>query len=280
MKFPLKSILSVLILGLLFTSACSNQIAGAPLLVNPPYEILVTATSLPDGIVTPEPTAFVEPTATPEVKLCRTSVVRAIPEYNNKNLVNAFQTVDPFVVLTIDDGYSNSVLDQMLDILEANDTKATFFLVGTSFGEKIQADTLKRLVENGNDIAYHSYAHPEVSFIEAMSLEDWLQDYRLWSDALRGVIGEQLFDEGVVPYARAPYGAWTSAFMTSLAEQDLTPFYWNADEHTFEANRMPLREGSILILHIIPENLDELEQLMTTDWDVLSLREALGEECD
>lgn len=280
MKFPLKSILSVLILGLLFTSACSNQIAGAPILVNPPDEVLETATSLPDETALPEPTATLEPTATPEVKLCRTSVVRAIPEYNKKNLVNAFQTVDPFVVLTIDDGYSNTVLEQVLDILESNDANATFFLVGTSFGENIQAGTLIRLVENGNDIAYHSYSHPEVSIIEAMSTEDWLQDYRLWSDALRRVIGDEFFEEGVVPYARAPYGAWTTAFMASLTEQGLTPFHWNADEHTFEANRMPLREGSILILHIIPENLDELEQLMTTDWDVLSLREALGEECD
>ena len=250
------------------------------MLVNPPDEVLSTATVIPDETAPPEPVATLEPTATPEVKLCRTSVVRAIPEYNNKDLVTGFQTVDPFVVLTIDDGYSNSVLEQILDILEAHDAKATFFLVGTSFGEKIQADTLKRLVENGNDIAYHSYSHPEVSAIEGMTLEDWLQDYRLWSDALRGVIGEQLFNEGVVPYARAPYGAWTTAFMKSLAEQDLTPFHWNADEHTFEANRMPLREGSILLLHIIPENLDELEQLMTTEWDVLSLREALGEECD
>jgi len=279
MKFHYRSILSVLFLGLLFTTACSYQIAGAPVLVDPPGEVLSTAT-LVAQVTAPAPLAATpEPTATPEVKLCRTSVVRAIPVYNDKDLVNSFQTIDPFVVLTIDDGYSNSVLDQVLDILEANDTRATFFLVGTSFGTKIQTDTLKRLVVNGNEIAYHSYAHPEVSLIEAMSLEDWLEDYQLWADALRSVIGEDLFEEGVVPYARAPYGDWTTPFMKSLAEQGLTPVHWNADEHTFEANRMPLREGSILILHIIPENLDELEKLMATDWDVISLREALGEKC-
>jgi hypothetical protein len=56
--------------------------------------------------------------------------------------------------------------------------------------------------------------------------------------------------------------------------------YWSADEHTFEPNRMPLKPGGILILHIIPENLDELQQLMKTDWQVISLREALGETCN
>jgi len=42
---------------------------------------------------------------------------------------------------------------------------------------------------------------------------------------------------------------------------------------------MPLRAGSILILHIIPENLDELQLLMETDWQVINLRDALGETC-
>jgi len=32
--------------------------------------------------------------------------------------------------LTIDDGYSNTVFNQMLEILKAHDTTATFFLVG------------------------------------------------------------------------------------------------------------------------------------------------------
>jgi hypothetical protein len=60
----------------------------------------------------------------------------------------------------------------------------------------------------------------------------------------------------------------------------LEPVFWNADEHTFEANRTPLKDGSILILHIIPENMDELEQLMASEWDVISVRRALGEECN
>ena len=67
--------------------------------------------------------------------------------------------------------------------------------------------------------------------------------------------------------------------MQATNEQGFFPVYWSADEHTFEPNRMPLKPGSILILHIIPENLDELRILMDTDWQVISLREALGETC-
>ena len=68
--------------------------------------------------------------------------------------------------------------------------------------------------------------------------------------------------------------------MRALAELGLEPVHWNADEHTFEPNRTPQREDSILILHVIPENLDKLEKLLTTDWQVISLRQVLGEVCD
>jgi peptidoglycan/xylan/chitin deacetylase (PgdA/CDA1 family) len=280
MKLSLKSTLPVMICVLLSISGCANQLAAPPVAVNLPDTVSATPTLVADETAPPEPTSTSEPTPTPQVQICKTSMVRAIPEYNNSNLLTSFQTVDPFVVLTIDDGYSNTVFDQVLDLLEEHNVNATFFLVGTSFGEKIKKETLIRLIENGNDIAYHSYAHPEVSIIEAMTTKDWISDYKKWSDTLLSVIGSEAYKEGVVPYARAPYGAWTSAFMNSLDEQGLVPVHWNADEHTFEANRTPLRGGSILILHVIPENLDELEQLMATDWNVISLRQALGEVCN
>jgi peptidoglycan/xylan/chitin deacetylase (PgdA/CDA1 family) len=279
MKFLLKVVLPVVFLVLFTISACSNQLVVAPA-ANLPENVLTTPTWVPDETAPPEPIPTSQPTAAPELKMCRTSVVRAIPEYNNKNLLTSFQTVDPFVVLSIDDGYSNTVFDQMLDVLEEHEVSVTFFLVGTSFGEKIKEETLVRLVENGNEIGYHSYSHPEVSVIEGMSTEDWLVDYKQWSEGLLAVIGQDVYDKGVVPYARAPYGAWTTAYMSFLKIQGLEPVFWNADEHTFEANRTPLKDGSILILHIIPENMDELEQLMASEWDVISVRRALGEECN
>lgn len=278
MKFSLRVILPVLFITLFTVTACTNQLAVPPV-ASLPEVAPATPIPVPDKTAPPEPAPSIEPTAIAEVRMCRTSVVRAIPGYNNKQLLTSFQTFDAFVVLTIDDGYSNSVFDQMLDILEENEVTATFFLVGTSFGEKISQDNLVRLVENGNEIGYHSYSHPEVSVVEKMTAADWQNDYQQWSERLLSVIGQDVYDKGVTPYARAPYGAWTPAFMSFLKAQGLEPVNWSADEHTFEPNRTPLRDGSILILHIIPENLDELDQLMTSGWEVISVRRALGEEC-
>ncbi len=262
---------------LLSGSACTARMAAAPLVVDPPA--LPTSTLVPPATALPEMTPVTEPTVTATIEICQTSRVKAIPVYDENGLLKSFDTMDDFVVLTIDDGYNNEVLNQMLDLLEEHDARATFFLVGTSFATKIQPETIERLVENGNDIAYHSHTHPDVSVIDGMTLEDWLRDYRDWTEALKTLIGNELYDRGVTPYVRAPWGRWTPEFMKATNEQGFFPAYWSADEHTFEVNRMPLRPGSILILHIIPENLDELQQLLETNWQVISLRDALGETC-
>lgn len=278
MRFSIKVILLVSIILILSVSACSARIVRVPrTLDQSPGDS--TATLIPPTSAVAKLTPTSEPTITPTIEICQTSRVQAHPEYNESGLLKSFETTENFVVLTIDDGYNNEVLNQMLDILEENNARATFFLVGTSFATRIKYETFERLVENGNDIAYHSHTHPEVNIIDSMTVEDWLRDYQEWSEALRAVIGDDLYDRGVTPYVRAPWGRWTPEFMQASNEQGFFAAYWSADEHTFELNRMPLRAGSILILHIIPENLDELQLLMETDWQVISLRDALGETC-
>ncbi len=278
----MKNTLSIIFLLTIFIglglTSCSSQVVSAPLLPDPPA--LVTATNVPDATAPPEVTATIDPASVETLPVCSAFPVHAIPEYNDKNLLASFQTEDSFIVLTIDDGYSNAILEQILNTLESKNVQATFFLVGTSFGEKIKKQTLVRLIQDGNEIAYHSYAHPDVAIIEKMTYEDWLLDYQKWSESLRAVIGDDLYSQGVVPYARAPYGLWTANFMKAVSAQDLIPVYWSADEHAFEPKRIPLKNGSILILHVIPENLDELDSLLKTDWTIISLGTALADSCD
>lgn len=59
------------------------------------------------------------------------------------------------VYLTFDDGPSNYT-GQILDILEANDVKATFFVIGRD--ENYYA-YYKRIVDEGHTIGMHSYTH-------------------------------------------------------------------------------------------------------------------------
>ncbi|MDD7683707.1 MAG: polysaccharide deacetylase family protein [Clostridium sp.] len=62
--------------------------------------------------------------------------------------------------LTFDDGRSENVTPQILDILDKNDVKATFFVLGTAIegGEK-QKELLRRMDEEGHAIGNHGYSH-------------------------------------------------------------------------------------------------------------------------
>lgn len=59
------------------------------------------------------------------------------------------------VYLTFDDGPS-AYTGQILDILAANDVKATFFVIGK---DEQYYDDYKRIVEEGHTIGMHSYTH-------------------------------------------------------------------------------------------------------------------------
>ena len=62
--------------------------------------------------------------------------------------------------LTFDDGPSENVTPQILDILDKNDVKATFFVLGTAIegGEK-QKELLRRMDEEEHAIGNHGYSH-------------------------------------------------------------------------------------------------------------------------
>lgn len=63
----------------------------------------------------------------------------------------------PMIALTFDDGPYDKTTDQILDTLADNDSAATFFVVGNRIN--YYPDTIKEMVERGNEIGNHSYTH-------------------------------------------------------------------------------------------------------------------------
>lgn len=73
-------------------------------------------------------------------------------------VLNRLQTDERVVWLTIDDGPSDETL-AVLDLLDAHDAKATFFLVGERAAQR--PEFVRELVRRGHDIGNHSHTHPE-----------------------------------------------------------------------------------------------------------------------
>jgi len=76
-------------------------------------------------------------------------------------IVSTVSTKDKVVALTFDDGPSEKV-DEILPILNSQNVKATFFLIGNEI--KQYPDETKKLISAGQEIGNHTYSHKRMIF--------------------------------------------------------------------------------------------------------------------
>lgn len=125
--------------------------------------------------------------------------------------------------LTFDDGPSGNT-GEILDILDANDVKATFFVVGR--GEEYY-DTYRDIVGRGHTLALHSYTH-DYDKIYA-SLDDFAEDIEELRNLLYDVTGVNCV------YYRFPGGSSNTVSKVDMdtlidyvESQGLIYYDWNA----------------------------------------------------
>ena len=109
-----------------------------------------------------------------EIEENKTEEVSAQSE-NDENIKRAY--------LTFDDGPSDNT-GEILDILDANNVKATFFVVGR---EEKYYDTYRDIVNRGHTLGLHSYTH-DYGKIYA-SLDDFAEDIEELQKLLYDVTG-------------------------------------------------------------------------------------------
>jgi peptidoglycan-N-acetylglucosamine deacetylase len=180
---------------------------------------------------------------------------------------------DKEVVLTFDDGPLPPYSDQVLDILRAQCTKATFFLVGAM--AHAYPATARRVHAEGHTIGTHSEDHP-VRF-ERLPIEKLRQEIDDGIAAVSAALGDP---KDVAPFFRIPGLARTDIMEKELAARSLAVFSSDtvADDwfHRIKASdivrramsRLEARGKGILLLHDIhavtvaalPELLKELKE--------------------
>ena len=74
------------------------------------------------------------------------------------------------IALTFDDGPHPRYTREILDILDAYNIKATFFVVGIN--AKNYPDPLIDIIKRGHEIGNHTYSHPHVSCLNTYTLTD------------------------------------------------------------------------------------------------------------
>lgn len=146
-KFPVKR--NTLIMGATVVVAGILGVGALNGIIQPEQEVEAT-----DTVVLPERQLPGVSKAGHKYADDATEVMKKLQGYQYRN------DGKKVVYLTFDDGPSEST-NKILDILEKNDVRATFFVMGNSLERAGQSgkDVLKRSYEYGNAIANHSYSH-------------------------------------------------------------------------------------------------------------------------
>lgn len=140
------------------------------------------------------------------------------------------------VYLTFDDGPS-IYTDEILDILDSYDVKATFFVVGKE--DENSKAALKRIVDEGHTLGMHSYSHRYTEIYE--SIDAFSADFIKLQDYLYDVTGVKS------RYYRFPGGSSNTVspvdmreYAGYLADQGVTFFDWNISSGDASSRKIPV----------------------------------------
>lgn len=172
----------------------------------------------------------------------------------------------PYIAMTFDDGPSEKLTPELLDILKEHHIHATFFVVGENAARF--PDILQREVREGHEIGNHSWSHPAFAKMSESAVRRELQKT---DDAIRAAIGHSPV------LLRPPYGSitphqkqWIHAdFGYDIILWDVDPLDWRRPGPSVVMNRIVqgARPGSIILSHDIhagtikamPETFDKLQ---------------------
>jgi peptidoglycan-N-acetylglucosamine deacetylase len=128
------------------------------------------------------------------------------------------------IALTFDDG-PNIYTSQVLDVLKANNVRATFFIVGRM--ARTHPDILARIAAEGHLLANHTSSHPQLTSAFDADPEALVSQIRITHDYIAPLMGptDKL-------YFRAPYGSWRRAHAAILNADPVLrnyvgPIYWD-----------------------------------------------------
>lgn len=166
-------------------------------------------------------------------------------------IVNRVDTGKKVVALTFDDGPSAAYTQEILDVLEDNGIKATFFLVG----KEIQSNPIEalRIMAAGHEVGNHSFTHSRMLF---KSLDFVKEEIDETSQLIRkaGYSGEIYF--------RPPYGKKLFTLPYYLDSKNITSITWDVAPDSIlplEASPDALAQyavsntkpGSIILMHVM-----------------------------
>lgn len=154
----------------------------------------------------------------------------------------------PVIALTFDDG-PGPYTQQLLNILSANNARATFFVVGNRI--KSYPEVMRAIAAQGSEIANHSWAHADLADLDEQGIREQLQ----WT------VDEVEKYTGIRPkLMRPPYGSMDDLAVSVTRDLGMPIITWSLDtrdwqtkdaQKTYDAIISSVRNGTIILCHDI-----------------------------
>jgi len=165
------------------------------------------------------------------------------------------------VALTMNCAWNADDIDQILKILEDNQVKITFFMVGDWIDK--YPEYVKKINEAGHEIGSHSNTHPHVN---NLSYEKNIEEIESSNDKIEKLIGRR------TSLYRAPYGEYNNIVIKAATDKGYYAIQWNLDtldytgltgEKMWQRLENKLSSGSIILMHNGTEHTaDSLDMLI------------------
>lgn len=185
------------------------------------------------------------------------------------------------IYLTFDAGYENGCTQQILDVLQAHQIPAAFFLVG-NYMEK-NPDLVRRMAREGHIVGNHTMHHPDMQKItdpeafakELTDLEDLYQ---------------QLTGEPLAKYYRPPQGSYSRENLALAKKLGYRTVFWSlayvdwnvdaqpTDQQAYEKLLGRIHNGAVVLLHSTSETNARILDDLLTRWEEMGYRFGTLEE--
>lgn len=157
-----------------------------------------------------------------------TSKLPVYSENAKKAMKNIYKTDRRVAYLTFDDGPSQTVTPQILDLLKQENIPVTFFVLGKNV--KANPDIVKREYVEGHYIANHGYSHDYASIYK--SIENVINEYNKTETAIQNAIGIKEYQSHLFRFPGGSNGGKYEKVKEKAKEelhkQNISYIDWNA----------------------------------------------------
>ena len=162
-----------------------------------------------------------------------------------------------YVALSFDDGPNNITTPQMLDVLEAFDAPASFFVIGQYINDST-AGQMKRAVSLGCEIQNHSYTH---SFMSELTPEEVKSEIERTDALIEKYVGVRpwLFRPPYINHNQSMHEVIGHTFICGLGCEDWVPE--RTAQMRYDDIMANVKNGDVILLHDFEGNDNTVEAL-------------------